>query len=386
MFFAVAAYTSCMAQGIVFKENATWKSLLADAKSSNKLIFLDAYTSWCGPCKKMAKEIFPVKEVGEYFNANFVNVKMDMEKGEGVDVAKNYAVEMYPTYLFINGDGEVVHKALGFMPTEKFLDVAKQANDPNKQLISLQKRYLKGEREPKFLYDLAYSMQNANEENKEGVKLKDVFNTYINGQKDWSTSDNMKIIYDMAGEVDSKPFAYMLNNRTAFEKQFGTQNIKNRLDMTLLFGAVNVYGVNADIKEVEKYFKKHGGKDADVLFSTFKVVRAQNDGDWKEYAQAAIEKQTKYPTKDANELNEMAWIFYENVSDKKQLQTALNWALESVKVSSMYYNNDTVAALYYKLKNKKKAKEYAQKAIDIAKKTGDDYSSTQELLKKINGK
>ena len=72
-------------QGINFvPEDMKWQDVLAKAKKENKIVFVDAYTTWCGPCKWMAANIFPTKEVGDVFNASFVNAKIDMEKGEGI--------------------------------------------------------------------------------------------------------------------------------------------------------------------------------------------------------------------------------------------------------------------------------------------------------------
>ncbi|HMZ23915.1 MAG TPA: DUF255 domain-containing protein, partial [Saprospiraceae bacterium] len=73
---------SGLGQGMTF-ETGNWASILKKAKKEKKLIYLDAYTSWCGPCKMMKKNVFPDAAVGEYFNANFVNAQIDMEKGEG---------------------------------------------------------------------------------------------------------------------------------------------------------------------------------------------------------------------------------------------------------------------------------------------------------------
>ena len=103
------------------------KEAKAKAKKEKKLIFIDCYTSWCGPCKSMAKKTFVNKEVGEYFNANFICVKMDMEKDEGPDVATRYSVEAYPTYLFLDYKGEVKHRDLGFIDAERFIQLGKTA-------------------------------------------------------------------------------------------------------------------------------------------------------------------------------------------------------------------------------------------------------------------
>ncbi len=124
---AILLCTSAFSQGVKFEEEAPFIKSLIKAKKENKVIFIDCYTSWCAPCKKLAKEIFPQKEVGDYFNANFINVKKDMEKGDGKELAGKYAVSAFPTMLFINNKGKVIHRITGYMSTEKLLTEAKKA-------------------------------------------------------------------------------------------------------------------------------------------------------------------------------------------------------------------------------------------------------------------
>jgi len=78
-------FYSGFAAGINFVENKSWKEVLAMAREKNKLIFLDAYASWCGPCKYLQRDVFTDEEVGKFFNDVFINVKMDMEQGEGLN-------------------------------------------------------------------------------------------------------------------------------------------------------------------------------------------------------------------------------------------------------------------------------------------------------------
>jgi len=105
----------------------TLKEARAKAKKEKKLVFVDCYTTWCGPCKSMAKKTFVNKEVGDYYNTNFICVKIDMEQGEGPDVATQYSIEAYPTYLFLDSKGDVKHKDLGFIDAERFIQVGKTA-------------------------------------------------------------------------------------------------------------------------------------------------------------------------------------------------------------------------------------------------------------------
>jgi thiol-disulfide isomerase/thioredoxin len=99
----------------------------AQAKKENKLIFIDCYTTWCGPCKNMAKKTFVDKAVGEYFNKNFICLKMDMEDGEGPDFASKYSIEAYPTYIFMDHTGAVKHRELGYIEATRFIEVGKVA-------------------------------------------------------------------------------------------------------------------------------------------------------------------------------------------------------------------------------------------------------------------
>lgn len=111
-------------KGIQFTEGK-WSELLKQAKKENKLIFLDAYTTWCGPCKMLQKNVFTRDDVAATFNGNFINVKIDMEAGEGPSLAKRYPIEGYPTLFFINGKGKVVKQLLGYQQPQDLIKVAK---------------------------------------------------------------------------------------------------------------------------------------------------------------------------------------------------------------------------------------------------------------------
>lgn len=110
--------------GIKFNK-ITYDKALKQAKSSKKLIFIDVYTSWCGPCKQMAKTTFQSEKVGNYFNEKFINMKLDAElEADGTKVATDFKVTAYPTMLFINGDGKLIKRVVGYQTEEKLLSIA----------------------------------------------------------------------------------------------------------------------------------------------------------------------------------------------------------------------------------------------------------------------
>lgn len=150
---AIYAQDAATAEGIQFS-HGSWKEIQELAKKENKAIFIDVYTSWCGPCKKMAAEVFPQKQVGTTFNANFINYKIDAEKGEGIELSNKYNAKAFPTYLFITPEGELIYRTTGYMPAENFLKEAgiaiAEKNDP-KPLAKWMDEYKAGNRSKEFL-------------------------------------------------------------------------------------------------------------------------------------------------------------------------------------------------------------------------------------------
>ena len=129
--FSIAFVLLCMygvaaAQGITF-EHGNFASVIAKAKAENKLVFIDFYTSWCGPCKHMAETVFKQDNVGAFFNSHFISYKIDAEKGEGKTLAAKYRVQIYPTYLFLDHQGAVFNRSIGSCKDSVFLGIAAKA-------------------------------------------------------------------------------------------------------------------------------------------------------------------------------------------------------------------------------------------------------------------
>ena len=112
--------------GIKF-HRGTWKEALAAAKKENKLIFLDIYATWCGPCKRLKSTTFSNSRVAKYFNEKFINVTLDGETGDGEILAEKYSITGYPSLFFINADGNVIAKGDGYMDADELLQLGRSA-------------------------------------------------------------------------------------------------------------------------------------------------------------------------------------------------------------------------------------------------------------------
>lgn len=110
--------------GITF-EAMTLDKAMKEAKKSGKLVFVDAYTDWCGPCKYMAATSFKDATVGELYNKSFINIKIEMEKdADGPEVARLYEVKAYPTLLIIDGNGQLVKQSIGAKTSDQLIALA----------------------------------------------------------------------------------------------------------------------------------------------------------------------------------------------------------------------------------------------------------------------
>ena len=379
-FLIVLSVLSFAQEGIKF-ETSDFKTILAKAKKENKLIFLDAYTTWCGPCKLMAKNIFTLKSVGDHYNANFVNAKIDMEKGEGIDIAKKYDVKVFPTYLFIDGNGELVHRTVGYVPEKEFIQFAKDASDPSKRVAALKERFEKGEKDPEFLKNLV-NLTAFTETDYAGK----VFEKYITAKANTPlAADDMQMLF-MTLKNSESPAYKIFKDKKADLLKFIPEKSYEATDKSLKINTVIKKSYNEESKTYDENKFIEGTKDfltkdeAVKYLSKIKAGKALKDKNIATYEKLTLETYKDYTNFNSNELNSIAWNFFENVTNKSSLETALKWAQESVKQSENSANTDTLANLYNKLNDKANAKIWAEKAIELAKKNGEDASETQKLL------
>lgn len=362
--------------GITFSK-LSWKEALAQAEAQDKLIFLDAYANWCAPCKQMVHQVFPDEEVGEFFNEHFINLQIDMEKGTGPGLALEYNVRAYPTLLFINGRGEMVHRVTGFQSAIDLLQSGHIAIDPERRFGTMKTRYQAGERGARFLYDYTHASYQAMDED-----FNQAAADYMQTQSDWSTPKNREFIFTFIEDAYTDLFAYILDHREAFEEQFGRSAVLRKIHATIVNSAFQ-YEKEPDFDELKRlYYKAFPGVAAE-LYAQFRMNYFQYAGDMERFAETAAEYYDEFPSDDWVELNDIAWTFYTDVQDREMLKTALKWAKKSVRLHSAYSNNDTLAALYYRLGKKKKGIVAAEKAIRLGKENGEDYSGTEALLAEL---
>jgi thiol-disulfide isomerase/thioredoxin len=369
-------------QGIDFNVNS-FEEAIKTAKAENKLIFVDAYTTWCGPCKWMAKNVFTEGKVGDYFNKSFVNFKIDMEKGEGPKLAKAWKITGYPTLIFINKNKEVIHRSMGSRPAEDFIDLGHAANDPERQITTMTKRFEAGERSEDFLWKYTDAMTSA------GLKgFSKVAQMYMDTQSDWTSEKNMNFLFDYAdATMDSKLFKYTLEHRKAFEALVGEEKFEQKLSYAADIDRSKSGIARDDTEGLKKHYSKYYDiKTAEnkAMVSYFNQLMYSPDPVEQEKFKAEIQLfLAGKPDLGWSFYNSAAWQVFEITSDQNLLKKASEWTDISINDTKNSFNTDTQAHILYKLGNLKEARRYALASIEIAKEEGADYSATEVLLEKI---
>lgn len=273
--------------GVVF-EDGDWESILARADQEDKLIFLDAYAVWCGPCKAMDRDVFPQPEVGEFFNSHFINVKRDMEKGEGLALREKYAVKAYPTYLFINSEGKEVHRIVGGSSAEKFLERAQVALNPEAQRATLEARYLAGERSIDFVKQYLDVLSTAYLRDEAAVVATDYLESLPAGQL--LNEEHWNLAQQYLNDPMSPVLLHYAINRSQLS-DFGVENPDLAIANMFSRGIYGLYNQRDDqsshapeLKKVKQSMKKARLAHAEELNRLGALLEMAQIGKWKKFA------------------------------------------------------------------------------------------------------
>ena len=210
-------------QGIEFRDMPLEKALETAAKEK-KMVFIDFYTTWCGPCKTLSNEVFPQKEVGDFFNARFVSLKCDAEKGDGPALARKYGVRAYPTLAFLNADGTLAYSFAGALDAASLIERVRRGIDPDLAPDKLQARYDSGERTPELIYYHAITLFENGKDDEANAVISDYFQSLSDRKK--SSPDNFAIYERYILNLDNPVAQYVVEHHDRFFKTVGEERAR----------------------------------------------------------------------------------------------------------------------------------------------------------------
>lgn len=369
-----------------------WKTQLKTAKEENKIIFFDAYTTWCGPCKVMAKDVFTNDEVADLFNDKFVNAKFDMEKGEGIALKDKYGINAYPTYLFIDGDGVLVHKIVGSMSSDEFLEEANNALNPENTLYGLSKKF---ENSP-GIESVAIAYLEALEKAYDSKKMSVVSKKYFDGIKKSKLleEDNWEFASKYLNNPSSEAFSYMYKNKEELEEKYNKNNV-NRYFQQVFSGSVNrvkaafenkvgVKEAQENVRAIRKLLKKENAYSK-VLLAKIDLIEYANNNKWDKYA-AKVDALCADPN-----FSKINYVVIDAAHDvvtanqKKYFSNVLNWANLIEKTQPQLFTNIQLAELRKRVLihqgNTFEAEKMLQKEKELRKEAADKRLMTPPLRK-----
>ena len=381
----ISIFTMAQDNSIEFIDNDFAKAKEA-AKKSGKLIFADAYTTWCGPCKWMAANKFTNDTIAEFYNKNFISLKMDMEKGDGKEMAKSYNVRAYPTLLFLDAEGNLVHRKVGASRKNKdYTDLGLIALNPYENLAAYNKVWEEGDRSAGFVKTYLNKLGTAR------VVSKDVVSAFYANLNEEQLMDEgtWNIISRYDKSVDSKGMVNLLAKKDAYIALYGQEKVEKKLYqnyLTYIYSKVNTRDFS--MKEMELTMidiKKKQIPYWQKIILLGDLAHLQKTKKYKEYCEVVTDDAGEYFNEDAGLLNRFAWNVFEWSDKNKELEIALAWAKRSLELQEHSAVQDTYANLLNKLGRKNEAIAAGEKALEMVKKEGGDvaaYEKTLESFKK----
>ncbi|MBO9635508.1 MAG: thioredoxin family protein, partial [Chitinophagaceae bacterium] len=357
------------------------------------------YTTWCGPCKVMSKNIFPQKAVGDFFNEKFINVKVQFDQTnedneeikkwytDAAAIGKEYNVLAYPTFLYFSPEGKLVHLYVGSTNTaEEFVDASSKALDPSTQYyVKLQKMVEEAKGDPEALRKLVQEAQ----EQYDGINSAKLAEMYLRTQKNLLTKDNLTLLNEFTKKSTDFGFDVFVNQTEKVNALMGKGFAQQKF-IGIIYeeaGAMKWLSSRTDSAFAEvsqKLYDKYPAH-AEALLARLKltVLQISDPKGFLKQVGSFVKKYNKdiYP----QELNSFAtYVCYRN-SDPAMWKQALNWSDQICKENPSADFLSVRSSLLYQLGKKGEAIALQKQVIAILEKEEKKYQvkTQQDLLARM---
>ncbi len=265
-------------------EKGTFNEALQKAQKTGKLIFMDCYTSWCGPCRHMSNTVFTTAKAGDYFNEKFINVKYDMEKGEGIALKNKYSVEYFPTFLIIDSTGNELGRVIGALDLDPFIQKVEYAANRNNSLDNLLAKFMKSKD-----FDDAINYLEVAHRGYLKDKIIDFFVQYYDSLNDRARINQNLWKYMEQAISLSKPgfFHRVVNDKYTFNRYFGKEKVDKELasacavDLSMYITGETIIDKDVVIEaaNILKYISNSPDRDMAIIETSILLANSKINGD-----------------------------------------------------------------------------------------------------------
>jgi thioredoxin-related protein len=381
-------------KGVHFEHKLSWVQVQAKAKAENKYIFMDCFTTWCGPCRYMRTVIFPEAEMGNYFNDKFVNIEVQLDTTAKDDeqvknwyadahaIMTKYSINAFPTYLIFAPDGRVLHRIVGGGTVKSFIKEVQESFDTTKQYYTKLNQFENGRRDTAFLRQFAIQANDAYD-----LPLgKKVAKAYLASQPNLLTPAAIDLIYLYTLRSTDEYFGFLAEHITEINGVLGVGKAENKIRTIFLNEGRVLRFDDKRISDWKKYQKKIAATlpaQADEITMRIDINFYLTKRDWPNFEKAITSYMKQYSRHmNTGELNSIAWTVFENCSDMSCVSQILDLS-SPLKNTTEPAFLDTYANLLYKSGKKDEAIVWQQKAVDASPENErPGYQSTLYKMKK----
>ncbi|MES2329924.1 MAG: DUF255 domain-containing protein [Bacteroidota bacterium] len=427
-FFLICISLVSVAQnekGIRFEHKLSWEEVKAKAKAESKYIFMDCFATWCTPCKYMDKEVYPKDTVGDYMNAKFISVKVQMDSagmdneeiknwyGDAKTIRLLYKVTGLPTFLYFSPEGKILHRGVGSYKYTEFLGLSANAANPEKQYYTLLENYKAGEKDYGKMAYLADKARSLDDKETADRISKDYMNNYLFKLPEDTlfTKENIEFIGSFTQNSKDKGFKLFylqadgvngIMNNKYYSRSRVDLLIDKEFVSPILIKAINSKNTLPDWdKMIKKIKKRFTNEIADRIVINAQEKYYANNNNLPELYKIYIKRYRKYGISSSETeygsvdgvTNNMAWAIFENSQERTTINVAIEWEKKIIDNTNLPPNDilkavliDTYANLLYKVGRTSEAIEWETKSLNIANDLGhkDAIYAYQNVLDSMN--
>jgi hypothetical protein len=279
----------------------------------------------------MDTAVYKNAEVAKFYNKNFDCYKVDLESELGSAFIAKYQIYGYPSFLFFNSNGIIVHRQKGGFPRKEFIELGKDAVDPDKQFLSASFKFKSGVRKKDLCKNLAES---AKEMDDIELMNQSVL-CYLELETNWDSEITMKFILEFINEIKEPHFQYLIKNRSSFEKAFGAGKVSEKVDNIILkdlaYTSYDQENQRLDIPKMKSFGQQYLPEiEVNKAVALFQANELMINNDTLGYIKAIISYFDEYPSSNGFLLTNLSQGISELTNEPQYLTKALEYAVKAI--------------------------------------------------------